>query len=160
MGILRAAHAPEKVKSVAIEFSMVENGVIHVYVDNFTDDETADGRVPEIKDLMEFALEADRRFSNLRSSNNMRWTLVQLRQLKFIDGVVVLSAGLVHGLGLIEGDNVHHELSRIAHVAQRVFGNSAFFGAARAGGKSQQRWLGRDDSEKRKWREVRLSVFV
>ena len=82
-------------------------------------------------------------------------------ELEFVYGAIVFTAGYVHGLAQVVGDDADGEFFRIADIAQRVFGFAIdgvdVFRGTHGGGKSQQGWIDRDTVKERKRSKIRLS---
>ena len=75
-------------------------------------------------------------------------------ELEFVHCAIVFTAGYVHGLAQVVGDDADNEFFRIADIAQRVFGFAIdgvdVFRGTQGGGKCEQGWIDRDAVKERK----------
>src|SRR5580693_8112042 len=160
--VLDTAHASDRIERIAVEFSQLPVSVCDVDRNDLPDHEAAaSGGRREIENLIELALEADRRFRDSRRLHDLRRRVIDVGKLELVDGSIVFTAGRIHRFGEFERDHVDHKFFGLADIAQRVFGFSVGRGGSlrrtQSWGKRQQRRLDANAIEKREWSKVWLA---
>jgi len=138
----------------------VEDFVVEVEGDDFSDDEAAGDGLAEVDDLVEFAFEADGRGSNLGWAHDLRGARLEVGELKFVHAMLVLATGDVHALGEVEGDHVDDEFAGVADVEERALGLGSVGKAADAGREAEHGRGGGNGVEEGERSEVGGAVFA
>src|ERR1700728_803760 len=98
--VLDTAHASDRIERIAVEFSQLPVSVCDVDRNDLPDHEAAaSGGRREIENLIELALEADRRFRDSRRLHDLRRRVIDVGMLEIGDGSVVFTAGRIHRCG-------------------------------------------------------------